>query len=202
MTAHPRLPGELAGSDLGDTDAEWSVRSSEAKYESPYVSLSIDTVVDPGGDEHARAVIRPNGAIGILAIDEDDRLLLVEQYRHPVRRRMLEIPAGTLDVPGESPLDASIRELAEEADLVAGHWEPRLRLHATPGYSTESWEVFAATELSAVPDADRTEREAEEADMAQWWLPFGEAVDAVLDGRITDSMTVASILAAQVLRTR
>ena len=102
MTPHPHLPGRLAGSILSDADASWAVSSSETKYDSPYVSLGIDTIVAPDGTEHGRAVVQPNDAIGILALDEDDRLLLVEQYRHPVRRRLLEIPAGTLDVPGES----------------------------------------------------------------------------------------------------
>jgi len=203
MTAHPRLPGELADpGSLRDSDQSWPVSSSDSKYESPYVSLRIDTIVDPSGGEHARAVVQPNGAIGVLAIDEHDRVLLVEQYRHPVGRRLFELPAGTLDVPGELPLDAAIRELAEEADVVAEQWESILHLLATPGYSTEAWEVFRATDLSAVPHADRTRREAEEADMAQWWLPFDDAVEAVLSGRITDSLTVAGILAAQVLRTR
>lgn len=202
MTNHPHLPGRLAGSIISDAAASWPVASTEIKYESPYVSLGIDTIVDPNGDEHGRAVVRPNDAIGVLALDAEDRVLLVEQYRHPVQRRLLEIPAGTLDVPGESALDASKRELAEEADLVAGHWQPQLKLLATPGYSTERWQVFTATDLSPVPDADRTVREAEEADMVQWWLPFGEAVEAVLAGRISDSLTVAAILAAQVQRTR
>lgn len=200
MTDHPRLPGQIADSTISDAAASWPVVSSEMKYESPYVSLGIDTIVGPDGVEHSRAVVRPNHAIGILAIDEDDRVLLVEQYRHPVQRRLLEIPAGTLDVPGESALDAAIRELAEEADVIAGNWEPQLKLLATPGYSSEFWQVFTATELSPVPEPDRTVREAEEADMVQWWLPFDDAIDAVLAGRITDSLSVAAILAAQVHR--
>ncbi|GAA3532439.1 NUDIX hydrolase [Aeromicrobium panaciterrae] len=202
MTPHPHLPGQLAGSHLSDSDASWPVSSTDMKYESPYVSLGIDTIVDPDGNQHGRAVVSPNDAIGILAIDDEDRLLLVEQYRHPVRRQMLEIPAGTLDVPGESALDASKRELAEEADLVAATWEPQLKLLATPGYSTEGWQVFTATGLSPVPEADRMVREAEEAHMVQWWMPFDEAVEAVLAGRFSDSLTVAAILAAQVLRAR
>jgi 8-oxo-dGTP pyrophosphatase MutT (NUDIX family) len=203
MTAHPRLPGELAdGDSLKDSDHAWPVSASDIKYESPYVSLRVDTIVDPTGGEHDRAVIQPNGAIAVLAIDEYDRILLVEQYRHPVGRRLLELPAGTLDVAGESSLDAAARELAEEADVAAEHWESILHLVATPGYSTEAWEVFQATGLSAIPHAERTQREAEEADMVQWWLPFKDAVDAVLSGRITDSLTVAGILTAQVLRTR
>jgi 8-oxo-dGTP pyrophosphatase MutT (NUDIX family) len=202
MTDHPLLPGRLADAGLADTEQSWPVNASDTKYSSPYVSLSIDTIVDPQGDEHGRAVVRPNGAVGVLAIDDDDRLLLVEQYRHPVGRRMLEIPAGTLDVDGESALNAAIRELAEEADLVAAEWQPMLDLFATPGYSTEHWQVFRASGLSAVPTGDRTTRVAEEADMSQWWMPFDQAVDAVLAGHFTDSMTVAAILAAQVLRSR
>jgi ADP-ribose pyrophosphatase len=202
MTEHPLLPGRLADAGLTDTEQAWPVSKTEPKFESPYVSLSIDTIVDPQGEEHGRAVVRPNGAVGVLAIDDDDRVLLVEQYRHPVGRRMLEIPAGTLDVDGEAPLDAAIRELAEEADVVAAKWEPMLDLFATPGYSTEHWQVFWASQLSAVPEAERTIRVAEEADMTQWWLPFDQAVEAVLAGRFTDSMTVSAILAAQVLRSR
>lgn len=202
MTQHPSLPGRLAPGAISDSAETWPVAASEPKFESDYVSLRIDTIVDPSGGTHDRAVVQPNGAIGVLAFDADDRLLLVEQYRHPVGRRLLEIPAGTLDVAGEAPRDAAARELAEEADLIAAEWTPVLHLLATPGYSSEGWEVFQATGLSAVLDAERTTRVAEEADMSQWWLPFDQAVDAVLAGRIVDSMTVASILAVQVLRSR
>lgn len=202
MTDHPRLPGRLAEPDLTDMAQSWPVSSTESVYSSPYVSLDVDTIVDPSGQEHRRAVVRPHGAIGIVVIDEDDRILLLEQYRHPVAHRLLEIPAGTLDVPGESRVDAAARELAEEADLVAGRWTSLLHLYASPGYSSEAWEVFLATELSAVPADRRTVREAEEADMSQWWMPFDEAVEAALDGRIRDAMAVAAILAAQVQRSR
>lgn len=202
MTRHPALPGRLAGADLQDTDQTWTVAQTSSKFESPYVSLRIDTIVDPAGDQHARAVVQPRGAVGVLALDHDDRVLLVEQYRHPVGKRLLEIPAGTLDVDGEAPLDAAVRELAEEADIVAAEWSSVLELLATPGYSSEGWQVFAATDLSPVPEDHRTIREAEEADMVQWWMPFDQAVDAVLAGRITDSMTVAAILAVQVQRGR
>lgn len=202
MAEHPVLPGRLASSDVADTDQSWPVSTSEPQYTSPYISLRIDTIVDPSGDGHSRAVVQPHGAVGVLALDDEDRLLLVQQYRHPVGKFLLEIPAGTLDVDGEAPQDAAVRELAEEADIVAAQWNSALRLLATPGYSAEGWEVFRATGLSAVPHADRTDREAEEADMVQWWLPFEQAVDAVLTGRITDAMTVAAILAEQVHRTR
>ena len=202
MTAHPNLPGRLAEASIADTVESWPVADVETAYESPYVSLTVDTIVDPDGHEHPRAVVRPHGAVAVVAIDDADRLLLVEQYRHPTGRRLLELPAGTLDVPGEQPRDAAARELAEEADVVASTWAPLLHLQMTPGYSTERIQVYTASGLTPVADADRTEREAEEAHMAQWWLPFDDAVAAVLEGRIADAKTVAAILAVQVQRSR
>jgi 8-oxo-dGTP pyrophosphatase MutT (NUDIX family) len=201
-TQHPSLPGRLAADGLADSDQSWPVSGTDVKFESPYVSLRVDTIVDSSGEEHSRAVVTPNGAVAVVALDEDDRVLLVEQYRHPTGRRLLELPAGTLDVEGEAPLDAAKRELAEEADVAASSWAPLLDLVMTPGYSSERIQVFVATDVTAVAHADRTKREAEEADMAQWWVPFDDAVDAVLSGRITDAKTVAAILAVQVSRPR
>lgn len=198
---HPTLPGLIiADGRFGDVEHSWPVTHSESPYTSPYLSLSIDTIADPSGLEHARTVVHPHGAVGVVALDEDDRILLVEQYRHPVHRRLLEIPAGTLDIAGESPGAAAARELSEEADLRAESWIRILNLYATPGYSTEGWEVFMASGLRPTPVEERTTRVAEEADMRQLWVPFSDALDAVLDARIADSMTVAAILATDVLR--
>lgn len=202
MTGHPTLPGRLAASDVSDTEHVWPVADSTSIHSSDYISLRSDTIVDPSGDEHVRAVVTPHGAVAVVTLDNDDRLLLVEQYRHAMGRRLLELPAGTLDVEGEDALDAAKRELAEEADVVAATWTPLLDLAMTPGHSTERIQVFVATGLTAVADADRTTREAEEADMAQWWMPFDDAVDAALHGRIADAKTVAAILAVQVSRSR
>ena len=200
---HPGLPGHLADPQtLADSEQSWPVRSTSEELDNGYLSVDSDLIVDPDGDEHTRVVVKPHGAVGVLAFDDDDRMLLVEQYRHPVRHRMLELPAGTLDVPGEDPLAAAARELAEEADLTASDWERMLGLFATPGYSSEAWTVFRATGLRPVPPDERTDRLAEEADMDQWWLPFDAAVDAALNGRITDAMTVAAVLAEHVRRSR
>jgi len=175
MTSHPQLPGQIGdGGTLRDVPQSWPVSSAESIFESAYLSLSIDTIVDPDGGAHPRTVARPNNAVGILALDVD----------------------------GEGPLEAAARELAEEADLYADHWQSLLSLQATPGYSTERWQIYSAHGLTPVPEAERTDRVAEEADMIQWWIPFHEAVTAALEGRITDSMTVSAILAAQALRGR
>jgi len=200
---HPDLPGQLADSAaLADTPLAWPVSTTSREFSNAYLTVDIDTIVDPDDGEHSRVVVQPHGAVGIIAVDDQDRILLVEQYRHPVRHRMLEIPAGTLDVPGEDPLDAAVRELAEEADISADEWSQELKLFSTPGYSSEWWTVFRASGLRPVPHEDRTDRVAEEADMQQWWLPFDAAVEAVLDGRISDGMTVAAVLAEQVRRSR
>ena len=105
---HPDLPGELADpATLADSPHAWPVSTSTEGFSNGYLRVDIDTIVDPGASEHARVVVQPHGAVGVLAIDDADRVLLVEQYRHPVRHRMLEIPAGTLDVEGEDPLAAA-----------------------------------------------------------------------------------------------
>jgi len=200
---HPDLPGHLADSAaLTDIPLAWPVSSTSRGFSNKYLTVDVDTIIDPDEGEHSRVVVQPHGAVGIIAFDDHDRILLVEQYRHPVRHRVLEIPAGTLDVEGEDPLDAAVRELAEEADLAADDWTRELKLFATPGYSSERWTVFRASSLRGVPHEDRIDRVAEEADMHQWWLPFDAAVDAVLDGRISDGMTVAAVLAEQVRRSR
>jgi ADP-ribose pyrophosphatase len=195
---HPRLPGRIAPAGRGDTQAAWPVASSTSRYRSAYLSVRTDDIVDPAGGVHERAVVEHQGAVGILAVDEAGRVLLVEQYRHAVGARLLELPAGILDVDGESAQSAAQRELVEEGDITADVWEELFGLAATPGYSTERWRLFRASELSPVPAADRTERHAEEADLDQWWMPLDDAVEAIFAGRIADALTIAGILAEAV----
>ena len=203
MSPHPHLPGRIARpDDVRDQPDSWPVAGSTTYYDTAYLRLAHETIVDPEGGEHGRAVVRPNGAVAVLALDEEDRVLLVQQYRHPVQARLAELPAGTLDVDGETPADAAARELAEEADLLADRWEPLLELTATPGYSSERWEVFRATGLRPVPEAERNARHAEEAGIEQWWLPFDDAVTGALDGLFTDALSVAAVLAELGHRTR
>lgn len=200
MSDHPTLPGRLAPPDLSDSSHAWPVANTTPRYSSPFLSVRTDAIVDPTGEAHDRVVVQPRGAVGVFAIDDEDRVLLVEQYRHPVGARLLELPAGTLDVAGEDARDAAARELMEEADVAADTWEHLLSIVSTPGYSTEQWTVFRATGLRAVPAAERAERQAEEAEIVQWWMPLDDAVAAVFAGRITDAMTIAGVLAEKVRR--
>lgn len=191
---HPRLPGRLTDSARAG-EGSWSLASSEVGFQNGYLTLTVDTIVAPDGGRHPRVVVRPRPAVGVVAVDEQGRILLIEQYRHPLGRRLLEIPAGLMDIEGETPQQTAARELAEEADLVAHRWTELMQVAPTVGYSTEHITIFHATELEAVAEAERTEREAEEADMAHWWVDPDDAVAACFDGRIVDAKTVVAILA-------
>ena len=116
--------------------------------------------------------------------------------------RIRDLTAGTLDVEGESALAAAERELVEEGDVAAATWEEILGLTATPGYSTERWRLYRATDLSPVPHSERTERHAEEADLEQWWMPLDEAVQAIFDGRMSNALAIAAIMSEVVRRSR
>ena len=147
-----------------------------------------------------REYVRHTGAVAVLALDDDDRVLLLRQYRHPVRHELWEPPAGLLDVAGEDPLLAAQRELAEEADLVADEWAVLLDWFSSPGGMDEALRCYLARGLSEVPHDERHTREAEEHGMPTRWVPLDEAKDAVLAGRIHNPAAVVSILAAWTAR--
>jgi 8-oxo-dGTP pyrophosphatase MutT (NUDIX family) len=178
------LAPEVLDSDLVYEGRVWNVLSDRVRY---------------GDGEIVRQYVDHTGAVAIVAIDENDRVLLIQQYRHPIRHRDWELPAGLLDIEGEEPLLAAQRELAEEADLAAAHWEPLLSTFATPGGSNEIVHFFVATGLSAVPDAHP--REDEEADIRVEWVPLSDAVTAVLEGRMHNALLAIGLLAAERRRT-
>ncbi len=121
-------------------------------------------------------------------------MLLIQQYRHPIRHRDWEIPAGLLDVEGEAPLETARRELAEEVDLEADRWDDLVSIFTTPGGNDEVVHVFLARGLSPVGVAHA--REEEEADIRQEWMPLSEAVDGVLTGRFRNGILAVGVLAA------
>lgn len=141
-----------------------------------------------------RDVVRHPGAVGVIAVDDADRVLLVQQYRHPVQAMLWEPPAGLLDVPGEPPLAAAKRELAEEAHYEAGEWAVLVDAFTTPGMSDESIRIYLAKSVRPLPGI-RSPQAAEERDMPVRWVPFTEALEAVLSGRLHNPMAVMGILA-------
>lgn len=183
---------------LADRRADPPVRSSRTLHHGLVWDLVSDEV-DLG--EHGvvtREYVRHPGAVGCVALDEQDRVLLLRQYRHPVGLEDWELPAGLLDVAGEPPQEAARRELAEEAELAAERWHVLADWQNSPGGSSENWRCFLARDLSAVRTDFR--REGEEAGIVTRWVPLAEAVEAVLTGRLHNACTVAGVLAAHVAR--
>lgn len=189
-----------AGSELlADTPAFAHVSASSIAFKGKVWDVRTDTF-DYNGEPIVREYVDHTGAVAVLAIDENDRVLLINQYRHPVRAREWEIPAGLLDLADEHPLVAAKRELAEEADLVATEWNVLTEFYTSPGGSTEAIRIYLARGLSATAEAfDRTE---EEADIQLRWVPLDECVDAVLARRVQNPSLVLSVLAAQASRSR
>lgn len=195
MTSDQQLPGIVVDEVANRVD-DWPLVESKIGFRNNYLTVTLDRLRSPAGDEHERVVVRPRGAVAVVALDDSGRVLLVQQFRHAIGQRSVEIPAGILDIAGESKIDAAARELAEEADIVAAKWEHLLQINPTPGFCSEQIDIFLATELSAVPVDERTAREAEEADMEQWWIDLDLAIAAALEGKITDAKTIAGLLAA------
>ena len=188
--------------DLADVPGTRPVSESRVLHRGMVWDVVSETVDLGAAGTVTREFVRHPGAVSVIALDDDDRVLLLRQYRHPVRAELLEPPAGLLDVPGEPPPAAARRELAEEADLVAGAWWLLTEYLSSPGGSDEALHVFLARDLSPVPDEERHVREAEEADMTAVWVPLDDAVTAVLGGRLRSPSTVIGVLAAHAARSR
>lgn len=179
---------------------DYAVRSRHVDFTGPVFTVVTDDVEMPDGGHADRDFMIHVGAVGVVALDDDDRVVLVHQYRHPVGTFLWELPAGLIDVHGE-PLDrAAARELAEEADLTADHWHLITDIHTTPGASNEVIRLFLARGLHDVPPDDRHHREHEEADLTVRRVPLGDAVRMVLGGEITNAAAAVGVLAAARLR--
>ena len=182
-----------------DVRASQPVSASETQYVGHIWSVRTDTV-HFGDVEVQRDVIEHPGAVAIAAIDDQHRILLICQYRHPVGARLWELPAGLLDVAGEHPADTARRELAEEAGLRADEWHVLLDLFNSPGGSSEGLRVFLARGVSQLPEGRWHTGEAEELDLPQEWVDLDDARELVLSGCIHNGTTVAGILAAHAAR--
>ena len=182
---------ETAG--LRDEPFEADVTASELVYAGRVWDVRSDTV-RYGDGEIVRQYVDHPGAAAVVAVDDEERVLLIQQYRHPIRHRDWEIPAGLLDVAGEPPIETARRELAEEADLVAASIEPLVSVFTTPGGNDEVVHVFLARQLtSASATFARTD---EEADIRLEWVALADVVDAILAGRMRNGILVAGVLAA------
>jgi len=183
---------------IHDSPERWPVATTLTVLDTGRViAVRQDRVQPPNGHPaFERDVVVHPGAVGIVALDEDERVLLVHQYRHPVGHRLVEVPAGLLDVPGEPYLDAARRELFEEAHVRAEQWSVLVDLFTSPGMTNETVRIFLAQGLSDVPQDERHLGVHEEADMPVSRAPLADLVRGVLRGDLHNPILVSGVLAA------
>jgi 8-oxo-dGDP phosphatase len=196
VTADSHSPVPVSLDDVVDTEASWEVRDTQVRYSGPVASLRTDAVVVPGDGTAQRDVVEHPGAVGVIALDDDGRVLVLRQYRHPVGRLLWEPPAGILDVAGEPPLEAARRELYEEAHHQASDWRVLVDAYTSPGISDESIRIYLARGLATV-DGEQHAREHEEADMPLAWVPLDVLVPRILAGRLHNPLLVMGVLAVR-----
>lgn len=162
--------------------------SSRTIFEGRAVSLKVETVQMPDGRTTTREVVEHSPVVAIVAVDAEDNLLLVRQYRNPVNKELLEIPAGGID-PGEEPEDAVKREMSEETGYLPRRVEKLGGFYSAPGFCTEYLYLFLATDL--VPNrlvAEDTESISLER------VPASEVIDLIMSNTICDAKSIAGLL--------
>jgi 8-oxo-dGTP pyrophosphatase MutT (NUDIX family) len=184
--------------DFDENHNPWQTLSSAVQYQNPWISVREDQVINPAGGPGIYGVVSmKNKALAIVPVDADGNTWLVGQYRYTLNEYSWEIPMGggpvELDV-----LESAQRELREETGLLARRWTNIARLHTSNSVTDEEGFVFLAEDL------EQGETEPEETeDLRLWKLPLAEAVQLVMDNRITDAISVAGLLKAErVLRQR
>ncbi|WP_406214888.1 NUDIX domain-containing protein [Streptomyces canus] len=178
---------------IKDAPEEWEIRATETPFVGNKTSVRTDEVVMPDGSVVRRDYQVHPGSVAVLALDDEDRVLLIRQYRHPVRQKLWEIPAGLLDVPGENPLHAAQRELYEEAHVKAEDWRVLTDVYTSPGGCDEAIRIFLARGLSEA-EAERFAVEDEEIDLEYARVPVSELVRGVLAGELHNNCLVVGVL--------
>jgi ADP-ribose pyrophosphatase len=178
---------------IKDAPEEWEIRATETPFVGNKTSVRTDEVVMPDGSVVRRDYQVHPGSVAVLALDDEDRVLLIRQYRHPVRQKLWEIPAGLLDVPGENPLHAAQRELYEEAHVKAEDWRVLTDVYTSPGGCDEAIRIFLARGLSEAEE-ERFAVEDEEIDLEYARVPVAELVRGVLAGELHNNCLVVGVL--------
>jgi 8-oxo-dGTP pyrophosphatase MutT (NUDIX family) len=178
-------------------ESSYEVLSSSPAYESERLAVRVDTLSMPDGSRAPREVVVVDDAVAVVAIDGQQRVCLLEQYRHPFGERVRELPAGKLDVRGEAPLAAAQRELAEEAELGSEEWTELTCFLNSAGWTTERTYVFLAERASASTDlASEFVAAGEEADLKVSMVALGECLEMIDKREIVDAKTIIGLLLA------
>ncbi|MBH5334167.1 NUDIX hydrolase [Streptomyces pactum] len=184
---------------IQDTPEEWPVAETATPYMGKKTGVRTDRVVMPDGSTAVRDYQVHPGSVAVLALDDADRVLVLRQYRHPVRHKLWEIPAGLLDVPGENPLHAAQRELYEEAHVKAEDWRVLIDVYTSPGGCDEAVRIFLARQISEV-EGERFEVSEEEADMELGRVPLAELVRGALAGELHNNALIVGVLSLHAAR--
>jgi ADP-ribose pyrophosphatase len=179
---------------LKDTPEEWRTTATATPFTGNKTGVRTDTVVMPDGSTVTRDYQVHPGSVAVVALDDDGNVLVLKQYRHPVRHKLWEVPAGLLDVPGENPLHAAQRELYEEAHAKADDWRVLADVYTSPGGSDEAVRIFLARGVSEA-EGERFAVAEEEADLEHARVPLAELVRGVLAGELHNTCLVAGVLA-------
>ena len=167
----------------------WKKLDSQTVYENDWMAVRVDHVINPGGGENQYGHIHfKNRAVAIIALDEADNAWLVGQQRYTLGEYSWELPMGGAPL-AEPPLEAARRELREETGLKAEEWKELMRLHTSNSITDEVGFVYVATGLT---EGEPAFEETEDLEIRK--LPLSDAVQMVLDGEITDAMSVAALL--------
>lgn len=172
---------------------EYAVLDSTRVFDGKVIAVRRDHLAMPGETTAWRDVVEHPGSVAVVALDDDGAVVVVRQYRHPIRRELDELPAGILDKAGEPAVETAKRELAEEAGLAADEWQVLVDVLTTPGMADEASRIFLARGLREV---DRDVQEHEEAEMTSFRVPLADLVAGVLSGRYENSLLVTGALAA------
>ncbi|WP_433185521.1 NUDIX domain-containing protein [Actinoallomurus sp. CA-150999] len=197
--------GHVTGEDgVADERCRWETVGSEQRFDGAIIEVRTDRVRMPHGEKSevvARDVVVHPGSVGVICLDDEERVLLLRQYRHPIGYLLWEPPAGLRDVEGEPLWRTAARELAEEAGYRAREWHTLLDACTSPGMTNERTRIFLARGLSEISAGeDDFERIHEEADMPIAWVPLDDAVATVQRGAVHNPLAVMGILAVYAAR--
>jgi 8-oxo-dGDP phosphatase len=189
--------------ELADRPMSWPVVSSHDLHRDDWVvALREDRITRPGhSEEFSRISLEHPGAVVVLAVDDDERVMCLRQYRHTSGHEFVELPAGLRDAGDEPAVETARRELREEVELEAADWRLLLSTFSSAGITDEVHEIFLARGLTHATRGD-FEMEHEEAEMERFWVPMAELLEAVLEGRVRQGPLAQAVLAYDVLKHR